>query len=81
MYHDAPVAGSIGSSAPGMSFHRKCWNVRAPSASIGNFENTAMPNWPGNAPKPSASSPPPIVPLLLRSNPEGMPVFDGAVKK
>ena len=42
-----------------------------------------MPNWPGKAPKPKASSPPAGValPLLLRSKPDGMPVFDGAMKR
>ena len=53
----AAVFGSSGSSAPGMSFQRKCWNVRTASASIGYFESTAMPNCPSNAPKPNASSP------------------------
>ena len=52
-----------------------------PSVSMGNIEYTAMPNWPGKNPKPKASpggksSTPP---LLSRSNPEGIPVFDGAV--
>ena len=32
------VAGSSGSSAPGMSFHRKCWKVRTRAVSMGYFE-------------------------------------------
>ena len=39
-----------------------------------------MPNWPGKKPKPNASFGPPTLPLLSRSNPEGMPVFDGATE-
>ena len=45
-----------------------------------------MPNWPGYAPNPSASSPYPgvsgvvtVPPKLFRSKPEAMPVFDGAL--
>ncbi len=34
----AGVAGSSGSSAPGMSFHRKCRKVRTSSVAIGYFE-------------------------------------------
>ncbi len=34
----AVVGGSSGSSAPGMSFQRKFWNVRTSSRSIGYFE-------------------------------------------
>ena len=34
-YHCSPVAGLTGSIAPGMSFHRKCWNVRTAAVSIG----------------------------------------------
>ena len=37
-----------------------------------------MPNWPSNTPNPNASSPPAIWPSLFRSNPLGIPVFDGA---
>ena len=47
--------------------------------SIGNRESTSIPYWPGNSPKPSASLPPPTVPLLFRSNPLGTPVLDGAM--
>jgi hypothetical protein len=64
---------------PGMSFHRKCWNVRTPRVSIGYFEKTTIPNRPGNAPKPNAPLPPPMVPLSSRSLPVGTPVFDGAM--
>ena len=39
----AAVAGSSGSSAPGMSFHRKFWNVRTFSVWIGCLESTTMP--------------------------------------
>ena len=39
-----------------------------------------MPNWPGKSPNPYASLPPPMVPLLSRSKPLGMPVLDGATK-
>ena len=51
------VAGSSGRRAPGMSFHRKVWKVRTSSYRIGYLESTAIPYWPGNTPKPSASSP------------------------
>ena len=34
----AGVVASSGSSAPGMSFHLKFWNVRTSSRSIGYFE-------------------------------------------
>ena len=61
-----------------MSFQRKCWKVRTSSVAIGYFEYTTMPYWPGKSPKPKASSPPPMAPLLLRSKPLGMPVLDGA---
>ena len=62
-----------------MSFQRKFWNVRTFVVSIGYLERTANPNCPGKKPNPSASSGPPITPLLLRSNPDGIPVFDGAM--
>jgi hypothetical protein len=62
-----------------MSFQRKVWKVRTALISIGYIEYTAIPNWPGKNPKPSASSGPPMTPLLLRSKPDGMPVFDGAM--
>ena len=73
----APPASTTTRRSPGRSAagRRACPSTGSAgtcghaSTSIGNFENTAMPNWPGNAPKPSASSPPPIVPLLLRSKP------------
>jgi len=61
-----------------MSFHRKVWKVRTSSVAIGCFESTTIAYWPGNTPKPNASSPPPTVPSLLRSKPLGMPVFEGA---
>jgi hypothetical protein len=75
------VAGSSGSSAPGMSAQRNVWKVRTSSRTIGCIEYTAIPNWPGKAPKPNASSGPPIAPSLLRSMPDGMPVFEGATKR
>jgi hypothetical protein len=62
-----------------MSFQRKSWNVRMSWYEIGCFEYTAIPNWPGKNPKPNASSGPPMTPLLLRSCPDGIPVFEGAV--
>jgi len=37
-----------------------------------------MPYWPGKKPKPSASSGPPMAPLLFRSKPLGTPVLLGA---
>src|SRR6266545_1394640 len=37
-----------------------------------------MPNCPGKSPNPRASLPPPTVPLLSRSKPDGIPVLDGA---
>ncbi len=77
-YHGVP-GGSSGSSAPGMSFHKKFWNVRMPEKSIGYLEYTAIPNWPGKKPNPNASFGPPTMLLLSRSNPDGMPVLDGAV--
>ena len=61
-----------------MSAQRKCWKVRTRSVAIGYRENTAIPYWPSNSPNPNASSPPPTVPSLLRSWPDGTPVFDGA---
>src|SRR5687768_17949860 len=80
-YHDSPVVGSTGSRAPGMSAQRNVWNVRTLPVSIGYFEKTARPNWPGKSPKPNASLPPPTFSLLSRSNPDGTPVFDGAVNE
>ena len=76
----AAVAGSSGSSAPGMSSHRKFWNVRMSSSWIGYLLKTAIPNCPGKNPNPKASSGPPMVPLLFRSKPLGTPVLDGATK-
>ena len=64
-----------------MSAQRNVWNVRTSRVSIGYFENTASPNWPGKSPKPNASLPPPTVPLLSRSKPDATPVFDGAVNQ
>ncbi len=40
-----------------------------------------MPNWPGKKPNPKASFGPPTDPLLSRSNPDGMPVFEGATNR
>jgi hypothetical protein len=46
----------VGQLRGGMSRHRNFRNVRAGAS--GNVENSAMPYWPGNSPKPSASPPP-----------------------
>jgi hypothetical protein len=40
-----------------MSRHLKFWNVRTARRSIGYFEYTTIPYWPGNSPKPNESSP------------------------
>ena len=62
-----------------MSFHRKSWKVRTLATSIGYFENTAIPNWPGKTPNPKASSGSlAVTASLSRLNPDWMPVFDGA---
>jgi hypothetical protein len=74
----AAVAGSSGRIAPGMSFHRNFWKVRTWPVRIGYIEYTAIPNCPGKRPNPKASSPPATTPLLLRSKPDGIPVFDSA---
>ena len=59
------VSGLSGSSAPGMSRHRNLRKVRTCSRSIGNRDSSAMAYWPGNSPKPSASAPPPILPVVV----------------
>src|SRR5919106_6512768 len=73
--------GSSGRSAPGMSFHRNIWNVRILAVSIGKREYTAIPNCPGKKPNPNASSGPPMKLSLLKSKPDGMPVFEGATNR
>jgi hypothetical protein len=70
-----------GSLAPGMSRHRNFRKVRALGASIGNRDSSTMAYWPGNSPKPSASWPPLTEPSLLRSRPDGRPVFDSVKKE
>jgi hypothetical protein len=77
----AGVLGSSGSRAPGMSFQRNVWKVRTFAVSIGCIEYTAMPNWPGKKPNPSASLGPPTEPLLSRSKPDGTPVLLGAMNR
>src|SRR5699024_1962887 len=49
------------------------------SVRIGCRERIAIPYWPGNSPKPQASSGPPMVPSPSRSKPLGTPVLTGAV--
>ena len=67
-----------------MSFQRNVWKVRTFAVSIGYREYTTIPNLPGNSPKPNESSPYAVspgvtsmTPLLLRSLPLEIPVFDG----
>ena len=64
-----------------MSAHRNSWKVRIASVSIGCLDRTSIPNWPGKNPKPKASSGPPMPPTLFRSNPDGMPVLEGAMNR
>ena len=75
------VAGSSGNRAPGTDAHNRFWNVLTWSSTIGNRDSTTIPYWPGKSPNPKASFAPPTVPSLSRSNPDGTPVFDGAMKK
>ena len=62
-----------------MSFQRKCWNVRTRSLDDRVARVDLHAELAGeDAEAERVVGPPPTVPLLLRSKPDGMPVFDGA---
>ena len=72
--------GSSGNRAPGTDAHSRFWNVLTSCSTIGNRDSTTIPNWPGKSPNPKASSAPIDGAVVVRSNPDGTPVFNGAVK-